>query len=739
MRVTRLVCLMFLLWTSTTASTPDNVNPASQEEEEEYGGLLRRRTLQGTGTLNKSGTPSDWFLERLRADFGVASPVRKSKHGKDSSAYAMKCHGKGNGGSGRNDGIGDVSGIGQGNSDQVTDVNEDCGCYDCEGDDKVCVDGHCLPCGKHTQHCCDLGAPSECEDNLVCANSGYADGKCVIECLVQTPATDRQPDCDCSTSSTVEACPPCDETAPLPILQCPPCGGLNEDCCDDFACRDNLICENAKCIPKVEQCAPVGNDCGVYLEDDSFCGCCNSTQNGQLENVTIVDGGQEIKCAMNTCCLSNIGDVGCNESNPNSCCGDLVCGKAAESNAATSNVIDPDIKFDTCCLPNGKKTCSDLRDCCGSADCSNGICCNKGFGECNANDGDNQCCGERTCIDPDEVTDSNTSDNICCALLEDGGMCDGNDEKCCGDLLCGLRNVVDKDNEIPQQDICCVPSWSPDLVTDPPGHEPKCTPGKLPLNKVLDSSLYTLEDANECCDANAFCDPHGKCVTCLGVAGRGCTSNDDACCGENLRCSHDGNKKCCVNNGRSGCNIGFGDNESLCCNSINVCDDGRCCIETGLIPPDKGRLEDRAEGCGSSDFVCCDDDAVCFDKRCCLPPRMGCNADEQCCGKESERKCKMSDDETRADPYPGTCCVKDFGRCRGAIDCCTDGSTCFDLSPMFPKFPSICISPFGPQCKMGDNMCSSDDECCGYGFVVDRETVYCDTTGSKTCKLKSVS
>lgn len=550
---------------------------------------------QGNGKNNGSEYVNDWILVGFTSSDG--STLNCSSSTTSSNRY--------------------TSGEGQGGAGFYEE--EECSCYDCEGDDKICIDGYCLPCGEHTQYCCAASPPNNgCKGDLVCDKNVYdglygAVGKCVKECLVP-PIPDTIPTCECDKSTKAPHCP-CSKTPTPP--ECPSnCGAEGESCCNGL-CDNALTCKDGICV---KDCAPLGTSCGIFGNNDA-CGCCDYKNDSSITD--------NVQCFDNTCCLSKPGDVGCGDGSPSGednlkCCGNLECNK------------------DTCCVPRGSTGCSLDGDCCSENNkCEKGTCCNDAIaGPCGGND--EACCGRRTCSALGTITD--ITDDKCCGLVGETD-CQDNHDLCCGDMLCGL-DVLDANGELGsdgKRDKCCVASgFTGCNIGNPPGE-------------------------NQCCDPNDFCNEDGKCVQCLQPTDTGCVAGDDSsCCGKDLVCESgagDGanfsENKCRVALGGDGCNVGIPvyseivGEPSICLDADNgtTCQGGQCCLPTA---------SDLSCGKNSDNpRTCCDKRASCFMDKCCFL-RLGtiCTGEEECCGN---RGCD------------GRCCLKEYARCSDSKDCCNNG------------------------------------------------------------------
>uniref|UniRef100_A0A7S3L069 Uncharacterized protein n=1 Tax=Amphora coffeiformis TaxID=265554 RepID=A0A7S3L069_9STRA len=191
-------------------------------------------------------------------------------------------------------------------------------------------------------------------------------------------------------------------------------------------------------------------------------------------------------------------------------------------------------------------------NCCGKAECVEGLCCiPDGVKGC---DGDADCCGELTC---GQTVDSMCGDGT---TEGDGGrpcfihgeVCDGNEESntCCGNkkYSCEIVNVAEEGEgatEASEDTQCCIPtggkgcsktshccgSMSGNFCDE----ESRCVeaggsiPTDAPGGRNCGLKGDTCDDASECCGSKKYDCQDGKC--CIVTGNNGCGGPEDCCSG----------------------------------------------------------------------------------------------------------------------------------------------------------------------------------------------------------------
>jgi Cys-rich repeat protein len=484
-------------------------------------------------------------------------------------------------------------------------VDEDCNQRPCTNDaecapDEMCMNGVCVAfCGCHTDADCPMGflcidcqcvaddCPDDDGDGFNTCRGDCDDANPTVFPGAQEACDQIDNDCD---GVVDEGC------GGLPCTSDADCPAGNDECAPDEMCV-NGICQ-AICVPAVEVCDGVDNDCDGLV--DEGCGCANGAD-----------------CAAGEACCANVCvDVLFDDNN----CG--ACGQAcAQGESCERGVCVPDT--------NPCSTNSDCDD--GDPNtydyCYNGVCHHEWFCQTDADCPAGQMCIDGMCMyDPcpdDDGDGYTTCDGDCVdydARIHPGAAedCDGLDNDCDGQVDEGCSNPCSADSQCAAGQMCCA-----GVCIDPLFDDNNC--GGCGQVCAAGESCERGACVPACdCASDADCPQGYICLECQCVYD-GCTDADgdgfcqDSDCDDNNASVHPGAPEICGDSLDNDCD---GQIDEGCggCQSNADCSIGLICCANECV-----NIANDVGNCGACGMACAAGEA-CYDGVCII----ACTTDADC-------------------------------------------------------------------------------------------------------------
>jgi hypothetical protein len=419
-------------------------------------------------------------------------------------------------------------------------------------------------------------------------------------------------------------------------------------CCDDTDCTGLTdTCNTGVCDPSTHLCI------AVPIADGTSCGSCATCQSGHCATC---DSPLE-------CCQDSI----CVDPTNGGCCDDGECSDLAD--ACNTGICDPTThRCATQPLTDGT-SCGTCRTCAG------GICsqpCESPL----------LCCGETTCVDPDNGgccadTDCPTSTDPCVAYRCTNNQCVSVDAITCasgqecldGDCVCvGGNSPCGQGNDTG----CCAAGETCQTFTMLNESVSHCCPDGTPACFDFDKNVPV------CCGGNASCQKVsagdlGSITVCC--EGEPCVGLQEVtCCPSGQVCSEvvidTATIGMCCEKGHAAC---FDGQELFCCAEGETCSleletmrRGFCCATDYCNDANKG------PGCCAADSTCQSLDRFGQTQEICCPGEACLNGTSpMCCGTGETCQSVEINNQTYY-----TCCAGEPCITQAGVECCGAGESC---------------------------------------------------------------